>query len=435
MLLPLSRRSLGAWRASVCVAALALPGLAQDGTPLQTFMANAAEDNFGTSVDVAGDVDGDTIPDYVVGAYLNDAGGPEAGQVIVFSGADGSTLHTFDGDAAGDQLGFSVAGAGDVNNDGRADVIAGADLGNYARVYSGADGSVLHTFVGTLPDDLFGTSVASAGDLDFDGRADVIVGAPAEDAANFDEGFARVYSGSVLHTFTGRISGTGLGRSVASAGFIDGDGVPDVIVGANNGSNIAVVFSGASGAVIHTLFGDSGLDWFGTSIAGIGDIDGDGRGDLVVGAPQGFLGPGYARVFSGATGAVIREHTGFEFLGLFGWDVTGLGDVDGDLRPDYAIGSPFEDAGGTFNAGHVRAYSGATGALIFNATGVGDESLLGWSLGATPCADLIAGAPVAGLGGEAQVLNSGQSTVDCPLVLFEPSPALPLLRLPARRLR
>jgi len=424
--------------AAVSCVILAGPGAAQLGSTLRTYSSQAAEDNFGTSVDVAGDVDADGILDYVVGAYLNDTAGADAGQVRVFSGGDGTVLHVFDGDQAGDQLGFSVAGAGDVNGDGRADIVAGADLGNYARVYSGADGSVLYTFFGDAANDLFGTAVSGVGDVDLDGRADVLVGAPGADLGSGNEGLVRLHSGldgSVLRTWFGRIAGTGLGRAVACAGFIDADNVPDVIFGANNGSNVALVYPGDGGRVLHAFFGDSGLDWFGTSVAGAGDVDGDGVDDLVVGAPQSFLGPGYVRVFSGANGALIREHNGAAPIDLFGWSVSGAGDVDGDGRADYVVGSPFADAGGNFNTGRVRVFSGASGALLLNTSGTANEDLLGWSVAGTACANVIAGSPIARAGGEALVLDSGQTGIPCRIFSFRASGSGPLISLPARSLR
>jgi hypothetical protein len=402
-----------------CLAsALALPAAAQLGSELFTFHAAGSEDNFGQAVAVCGDVDGDLVPDYAVGAYLDDAGGNDAGRVFVYSGATGLELFAFPGDAAGDQLGFSVAGAGDVDGDGRADVLAGANTGSYARVWSGASGAVLHTFVGDTDDDEFGAAVAGLGDLDGDERADVAVGAPAADgvggAGSADAGRVRVFSGAtgaVLRELVGEIAGEGLGRALADAGRVDGDLLHELVAGTSGGSYLARVYAGLDGAVLHTFFGDSNLDWFGTSVAGPGDVDGDGADDVVVGAPQAFLGPGYVRVFSGATGAVIRQHSGQAFLDLFGWSVGAAGDVDHDGRRDVLVGAPFFDGGAGFNSGRLRVFSGATGALLTQAEGDEVDGSLGWSVAGALCADAIAGAPLSGPGGRARVIDTDQAAL------------------------
>ena len=126
-----------------------------------------------------GDVNNDGIDDFIVGARRGDNGG----SARVLSGSDGTALYTFGGDNAEDQFGFSVSGAGDVNNDDIDDFIVGArfddnngSASGSARVLSGSDGAVLYTFNGDNAEDQFGFSVSGAGDLNNDGYADLIVG-------------------------------------------------------------------------------------------------------------------------------------------------------------------------------------------------------------------------------------------------------------------
>ncbi|MHC4922419.1 MAG: hypothetical protein ACYTKC_22915, partial [Planctomycetota bacterium] len=152
-------------------------------------------DRFGISVSGAGDVNGDGHADLIVGANGDDNNGSSSGSARVLSGKDGKILHTFNGDSAGDQFGVSVSGAGDVNRDGYADVIVGAyrDGNNdtnsgSARVLSGKDGKILYTYDGDFYGDYFGWSVSGAGDVDRDGHADLIVGSGYAD-------YARVFSG------------------------------------------------------------------------------------------------------------------------------------------------------------------------------------------------------------------------------------------------
>jgi hypothetical protein len=175
----------------------------------------------------------------------------------VYSGFDGSVLHVFHGDAAGDHLGFSVAGAGDVDRDGLCDVILGApgddnngiDCGS-ARVMSGATGLLLFSFDGDDAGDDFGNAVASAGEVNGDGHADLIVGAFGDANRGPDSGSARVFSGldgSTITTFFNSNPGDRLGWAVSSGGITEPDGFASVVIGArgtdfNNRTDSGSVF-------------------------------------------------------------------------------------------------------------------------------------------------------------------------------------------------
>ena len=219
-----------------------------DGSVLYDFDGDSEGDRFGQSVSGAGDVNGDGFDDLIVGALWDDNNGSNSGSARVFSGVDGTVLYNFDGDSEDDRFGGSVSGAGDVNGDGFADLIVGAsfddnngiDSGS-ARVFSGADGSVLYTFNGDSTNDYLGGSVSSAGDVNGDGFADLIVGAIGIRNNGFNSGSARVFSGadgSILYSFDGDSVDDVFGTSVSSAGDVNGDGIADLIVGAqNNGAN------------------------------------------------------------------------------------------------------------------------------------------------------------------------------------------------------
>jgi hypothetical protein len=269
--------------------------------PSNPFNGDLAGDEFGRAVCGAGDVNNDGFDDLIVGAPLDDNNGASSGSARVFSGANGTILYTFNGDSAGDQLGYSVSGAGDVNNDGFDDVIVGAfdDDNNgsgsgSARVYSGATGAILYTFNGDSAGDRFGWSASGAGDVNNDGRADLIVGALNDDNNGSNSGAARVFSGAtgaILYTFNGDSAFDNFGSSVSGAGDVNNDGFDDLIVGANrddnNGSDSgsARVFSGANGAILSVFNGDSEDDEFGISVSSAGDVNNDGFADLIVGAP------------------------------------------------------------------------------------------------------------------------------------------------------
>lgn len=333
-----------------------------NAAPLHTLNGAVNGDAFGSSARGAGDVDLDARADLVIGAPGH-AG--QTGRAYVHSGATGGVLHTFTGAAVGDQFGFSVAGAGDTNNDGRPDVIVGAPLhdagGNdrgMARVYSGLNGALLWTITGTVNGERVGQAVSGVGDLNGDGFAEFAVGSLI--------GGLKVYSGqtgSVLYTIPTPVNDR-LGYSVAGAGLVDADLVPDFIVGAPQDGNVfspgpgyARVYSGATGAVIHTLNGTANGDRFGQSVGRAQDVNGDGRGELIVGADQ-FSGGGngYARVFNGLNGAVLFTFLGASPNDRYGFTVDGLGDIDLDTNLEFIVGSPNRSGAQPIN-GRVQVWS------------------------------------------------------------------------------
>ena len=221
---------------AVAIAASAGESLAISSRTLFAPTGAAASDFFGSSVGTAGDVNGDGYADVIVGANGNDAGGLNAGRAYVYYGgpaADAVADLTLTGAAAGDFFGYSISGAGDVNGDGYADVIVGAyandaggaDAGR-AYVYFGgpsADATADLTLTGAAAGDNFGISVGTAGDVNGDGYADVIVGALLNDAGGVDAGRAYVYYGgpgpdaAADLTLTGAAAGDAARLAPASA--------------------------------------------------------------------------------------------------------------------------------------------------------------------------------------------------------------------------
>ncbi|MBI3811442.1 MAG: FG-GAP repeat protein [Nitrospirae bacterium] len=357
------------------------------------------------------DVNGDGWDDMIVGAYGADPSGrSSAGSAYVYSGAAGMPgvrLYTFNGAVTGDSLGYSVAMAGDVNGDGKGDLIVGApyadpggrvDAGS-VFVYSGATGALLYRFDGPASNDHFGFYVA-AGDANGDGKSDIVV---TNGLCN-STGSVYVFSGATgaqLYRFTPP-SGESFCRSVAVAD-VNGDGKADIIVGNDCGScgtYDIIVYSGATGAMLYGINnGSSGI----YSVSA-GDFNCDGKADIIAGAPYTT---GTVYIYNGATGALIRTHSGGAANDYFGWSVSSAGNLDGLNCSDYIIGAPYADPNGNTNAGSAYIYNGYTGSQIARFDGAASGDAFGWSVSGAgmikanspPVPGVIIGAPEASPGG------------------------------------
>jgi hypothetical protein len=352
------------------------------------------EANYGRSVSSAGDVNGDGFDDVIVGApdfTSPTAGGPLgglfAGKAYVFLGGSSGPSLTPAWTSLGDneapaEFGWTVASAGDVNGDGFDDVIVGAP----AQGSQGLANAMGKVFVyhgspsgpGTSPawtsrgdavvQATFGNSVASAGDVDGDGFDDVIIGAEFFDAPGpndaFNTGKAFVYLGSVAGlgtpaAWTAQAPGTPqaarFGISVDSAGDVNGDGFDDVAVGASGENTslegrVFVYHGSAAGPSTSPSWSVVGgpFSAFGHSVAGAGDVEGDGFDDLLVGDPTfatDGVQAGAAFLYSGSpTGLTLVDTWSSSgetaVQSEFGWSVAGAGDVNGDGFDDAIIGAP-----------------------------------------------------------------------------------------------
>ena len=399
----------------VCFTLLLLAALAPAQAEIRhTFIGANANDEFGSAFCAAGDVNGDGHGDVIIGAPFDLPALGHPGSATLYSGLDGSVLFSLTGTQPNQLFGFGVSQAGDVNNDGIPDVIVGMSAngstgigpGGGARVFSGATGTVIWTFNGTIANDGFGQSVAGLGDINGDGYGDVIVGTSIGPGS---PGYARVFSGingSILYTKTGTFSGQKFGVAYA-AGDVNNDGIGDFMIGAygNNvngaSSGSAFVYSGATGALLYSFHGVAGGDKLGYSGGGVGDVNGDGYGDVIVGT---FIpsGAGYARVYSGANGSVLYHLTDGDTGDAFGHSVAGVGDVNGDGSPDFAVSATNSSAGGTLS-GRVFVYSGLDGSLLREFLGTPNQHL-GYAL--NPAGDvngdhfpdIALGGLIAGLG-------------------------------------
>jgi hypothetical protein len=277
------------------------------GAVLFAFSGASVSEFFGWSVNGPGDVNQDGWPDLLIGVPGDDTSGPDAGAVLMVSGRDGGIIERFYGQSDFEQLGRAVSGAGDVDLDGYQDIVAGARMSTHEgrlRVYSGRDGAILRDIPALEPYGELGWAVHQAGDVNADGFADVIAGSPFTVlGSRLSVGRADVFSGrdgTVLQTFKGKLPFEEVGLSVDMIGDLDGDGQTDLIVGA---SSAARIYSGSSGQLIYELPGNW-YEGFGVSVAGLHDLNGDGLPEVIVGAPSDDSGgeiTGSAFVFGGTT--------------------------------------------------------------------------------------------------------------------------------------
>ncbi len=364
------------------------------------FTVAGADDTgwLGRAVSGAGDVDDDGKADFIVGEPGVGGMGNRIGKAYVYSGATGAVIHTVSGDASGGtQFGLSVGGVGDVDEDGFDDFIVGEPKHpgsgtQQGRVYvfSGATGLALYTITGTEDGAFLGSSVASAGDVDGDEVPDFIVGEPNRDAGGSSRGRATVFSGatgSVIYTKDGAENGALFGSAVSGAGDVNEDGLADFLVGEPNASGgglangTAYVYSGATGNVIHTIVGTDNLGTLGSSVSPLGDINGDGKDDFIIGEPlAGGSFRGRVRVYSGADASILFTKLGSSNGANFGQSIAVVGDTNGDSIPEWIVGEPYGDVGGT-NRGVAYLYDGALGTELSTAVGQEDGAYLGYAVG------------------------------------------------------
>ncbi len=352
-------------------------------SPDLTFTALGS--NVGYAVAAAGDPDGDGYDDVLVSAYASDgsawllSGGPDGASFAepwdtrIYR----STIGNF---------GYDLADAGDVNNDGYDDVIVGCYNCNYAYVYHGAASGLATTATSTLSgtsSTYFGYSVDGAGDVNGDGYDDVVVGAQIYTSGQTQEGAAYVFYGAAAGVATSgstRVESNQtyayLGSSVAGVGDVNGDGYDDIAAGApsyDNGETnegVVLVFKGAAAGLNSTAIAmlDVDLDsaYFGSADAlSGGDVNGDGYADVLVGAYNAedtLAGEGGAWVFlgsaSGTATAAAWEQFGEARSAQFGTGVAVVGDLNGDGYEEIAVGAPGISNGHT-NEGRLEVFAGS----------------------------------------------------------------------------
>ncbi|MGG7660908.1 FG-GAP-like repeat-containing protein [Dyadobacter sp. BHUBP1] len=407
------------------------------GDPVATMESNQGDGWFGTAVASAGDVNGDGYSDILIGCYTFDNGQKDEGHVFVYhGGAEGigkKDALTITNGKPNAQMGLSIASAGDVNADGYDDVVVGAPYFDDGQASEGAafvyygsvDGLITNTYHLLQKDQansFFGGSVAGAGDTNGDGFDDVLIGAKEYTIGESNEGIVFLYFGTASgidmnvqpKALQMNKADSDFGYAVAGAGDINRDGYADIIIGSPTyiAQGIALVcFGGVNGPANQVTLTGFTNTHFGEAVSSAGDVNGDGYGDVIVGAwgaAIGEQGEGAAYIYHGASSGLDATYDkrleGNQVDANFGYSVASAGDVNADGYSDVIVGARYYDKGES-NEGAAIVYYGTIGGindvspaptyLEANVTG----AYFGWSVNSAGdvngdgYSDVIVGAP------------------------------------------
>lgn len=366
------------------------------------FLTGSAAQPVGVDVAMVPDMNGDGYDELVVGGSAPNRvyvmlGGPDGWGLNLRLGTTPSVI-VYTGDNAGDLAGYGVAGVGDVNGDGFGDLLVGAPFNDIAGANAGAiyvvlgSATLTSTNLGTFPimigevaGDEAGRNVAPAGDVNGDGFQDMLVGVPNQDATGANAGavYLVLGSGTISNAslgskikYTGEAAGDLAGTSADALGDMNGDGYTDFVVGASSNDD-GVSQGGAAYVVLGSTTPTSGslgeqvqyssavpFNSAGQEVSGAGDFNGDGYADVMISAPGAT--PGVYLVLGSAT-PVSSSLAGIIFYaGAHGANiVTPLkymaqaGDINSDGFGDVLIGAPNDSMNGANSGAVYVAYGTA----------------------------------------------------------------------------
>jgi hypothetical protein len=370
------------------------------------------DDGFGWVTRSIADLDGDGMRDIAVGAPQTGTTFPTqtgSGAVYIYSGRTGALIRTIPNPDGIDQsiFGWYLVEAGDLDLDGKSDLLVGAisaggslwDAPGSAFAISGADGHVIYRVDGDMPGDILGWCLARIGDLNGDGVPELLIAAPWERSV-LGYGHVKIIDGATgglitniydpdgPNPFPNSSEGSnGFGSSVSEAGDVNGDGMPDFMVGApgaapdgKRDAGSIFVYSGRIDLGFPLLYrfnGEQPNDLLGGccgSVDSLPDLNGDGAPEMMAAAPaanpNGKIDAGSVYIYSGADGSVLYRLDGENPEDFFGGNNCGCGpltklpDLDGDGVQELLIGAPLLTVGGVRDVGRVYLYSGASGTLM-----------------------------------------------------------------------
>ena len=436
--------------------------------------ANAA---FGAAVASAGDVNNDGYDDVLVGAYRFSGTAAKAGKVFLYYGSASGLATipawTAEGDIENAHFGHAVASAGDVNNDGYADILVGApgydiDVASpdAGRAYlflgsaSGPSPSANWSGASSVDRASYGSSVSGAGDVNGDGYDDFLVAASKDDQAALDTGRVFLFHGtstemiaSVTPSWVGYAGSTDqFGSSISGAGDVNGDGYDDILIGAHldtafnfgplwDSGKLYVYHGSASGlAPFDVSAANHGADWsfpenrreeysqpyakLGRSVSSAGDINNDGYPDIIIGATHfdnGETNEGWALIFYGSSGGLSEFPNSLEINqaeALFGISVSGAGDVDKDGAADFIIGANRYDSSMGTNTGAAFLYLSAMPGVIVTPTA---GLLTNEASGSASFTVVLTAAPTANVNIPVSSNDPSEGEVSTSLLSFTPS--------------
>lgn len=324
------------------------------GALLRTNNGTNTNDYFGSSLAVLDDLNGDGVPEYLVGVPYADNGGPDSGAIKVFSGRTGALLFNRFLQENNAQLGTCVVALPDIDQDGIGDYAASAPHNTNSfplgRLYyfSGLTGNVISYRTGFSSAGLYATSLAVVGDVDGNGTEDLVVGSPYEFLPQTPgAGIVEVISlGNLQRVLT--LNGTGYqshyGAAVAALGDLDGDGRAEFAIGIPDGGFGSVDIMRGNGTRFRWHLGSASGTRYGLAISSVGDVDFDGVPDYAIGEPL-ASGHGDTFVYSGSGGAEIAHLTAGSSGAYWGRTIALVGDTNQDNFAEFAISMPNQGNG------------------------------------------------------------------------------------------
>ena len=385
-------------------------------------LGESGSDELSNALAAGGDLDGDGVDDLIVGAWLESENGTSAGAAYVIDGWSTGTSSITDnsvkltGEASKDYLGVDVAHVGDMDGDGFGDLL----LGVRGEDTNGSDAGAAYlllgpttslsvadrhaSFYGEAENDFTGISVAGVGDVTGDGQVDLAIGSRKESTNADESGAVYIWAGPVAAgdyeladahaVFYGENEGDNAGRYLGEAGDVDGDGINDLLIGASwlddGGEDVGgayIVHGPVSG--LHVLDEADGIytgveagDLAGFALDGIGDYDGDGKDDVLIGAPAANVGgtrSGAAYLVYGPASDVAALSDADAVLAGGGTDheagrsVAGRGDVNGDGFVDLLVGASSDP---TYYAGGGGAYLVLGGGVLTGTYDLADANAI-----------------------------------------------------------